>query len=102
VKLPEPPVPGYGEDFGKLGVEVFFCLSGFLICLSLQKSTDWAQFVSARFLRIFPNLAFVLVTTSLVTLVWYHNYENLWLHVKYILSNLLMSVKGVTWVIPGI
>jgi peptidoglycan/LPS O-acetylase OafA/YrhL len=98
----EPPVPGYGEDFGKLGVEVFFCLSGFLICRSLQKTSDWAQFVSARFLRIFPNLTFALVTTSLVTLVWYHNYDNVWPHAKYVIRNLLMFVKGVTWVIPGV
>jgi peptidoglycan/LPS O-acetylase OafA/YrhL len=36
----EPQVPGFGEDFGELGVEIFFCLSGFLICLSLQRSND--------------------------------------------------------------
>lgn len=100
--LPEPPVPGYGEDFGKLAVEVFFCLSGFLICKSLQKSTDWAQFISARVLRIFPNLSFALVSTSVVTLFWYSNYVNLWPHTKYVIRNLLMFVKGVTYVIPGV
>src|SRR5689334_14182006 len=46
--LPEPAVPGFGEDFGELGVEIFFCLSGFLICLSLRRSSDWAQFLAAR------------------------------------------------------
>jgi peptidoglycan/LPS O-acetylase OafA/YrhL len=100
--LPEPPVPSYGEDFGKLAVEVFFCLSGFLICRSLQKSTDWASFISARFLRIFPNLTFALVTTSVVTLLWYGNYANLWPHAKYVIRNLLMFLKGVTYVIPGV
>src|ERR1035438_4080365 len=64
-RIPEPPVPGYGEDLGKLAVEVFFCLSGFLICRSLQKSSNWAQFVSARVLRILPNLTFSLIATSL-------------------------------------
>jgi peptidoglycan/LPS O-acetylase OafA/YrhL len=59
-RIPEPAVPLYGEDFGKLAVEIFFSLSGFLICRSLQKTTDWAQFVSARFLRIFPNLTFTM------------------------------------------
>jgi len=98
----EPPVPGYGEDFGKLAVEVFFCLSGFLICRSLQKSTDWAQFLSARVLRIFPNLTFALVTSSTVTLLWYGNYVNLWPHAKYIISNLLMFLKGVMYDIPGV
>lgn len=100
--LPEPPVPGYGEDFGKLAVEVFFCLSGFLICRSLQKSTDWAQFISARFLRIFPNLTFALVVTSVVTLLFYGNYVNIWPHAKYVIRNLLMFVRGVIYVIPGV
>ena len=34
---PEPAVPGYGKDFGELAVEVFFCLSGFLISLIAAK-----------------------------------------------------------------
>ena len=101
-QIPEPAVPLYGEDFGKLAVEVFFSLSGFLICRSLQKTTDWAQFVSARFLRIFPNLTFALVTASLATLIWYQNYPHLWLHVKFVLKNLLMFIRGVTYAIPGV
>lgn len=100
--LSEPQVPGYGEDFGELGVAVFFCLSGFLICLSLRKSSDWARFLSARILRIFPNLAFVLVATSAVTLFWYGNYANLWPHAGYVASNLLLMLSGVTDAIPGI
>jgi len=97
----EPPVPGYGEDFGKLAVELFFCLSGFLICRSLQKTKDWALFISARILRIFPNLAFALAATSTATLLWYGNYAYLWLHAKYIFKNLLMFIFGVSFTIPG-
>ena len=100
--IAEPAVPVYGEDFGKLAVEVFFSLSGFLICRSLQKSTDWAQFVSARFLRIFPNLAFSLVAASLATLFWYQNYSHAWKHVKFVIGNLLMFFRGVTFTIPGV
>jgi peptidoglycan/LPS O-acetylase OafA/YrhL len=99
--LPEPLVPSYGEDFGELAVEVFFCLSGFLIYRSLQKSTSWARFLSARFLRIFPNLAVVLVVTSLATFFWYRNYTHLWPHAEYVTDNLLMFLRGVTQVIPG-
>lgn len=99
---PEPQVPGLGEDFGELGVEIFFCLSGFLICQSLQRNPDWAHFIAARVLRIFPNLAFVLVVTSVVTLVWYGNYANLWAHADYVIGNLLLFVNGVTLTIPGI
>jgi peptidoglycan/LPS O-acetylase OafA/YrhL len=100
--LPEPRVPGFREDFGEVAVEVFFCLSGFLICRSLQKSPGWSRFVAARFLRIVPNLALVLVVTSAATLVWYRNYSNLWPHVAYVADNLLMFVRGVTLVIPGV
>jgi peptidoglycan/LPS O-acetylase OafA/YrhL len=101
-RIPEPPVPGYGEDFGKLAVEVFFCLSGFLICRSLQKSTNWAQFVSARMLRILPNLTFSLTATSLGTLLWYSNYSHIWKHAKFVIGNLLMFFRGVTYTIPGV
>ena len=102
VGLPEPQVPGYGGDAGELAVEVFFALSGFLICLSLQKQNGWARFIFARILRIFPNLAFVLVVTSLVTLLWYGNEAQLRAHADYVADNLLLFVKGVTFVIPGI
>jgi peptidoglycan/LPS O-acetylase OafA/YrhL len=99
--FPEPAVPSYGEDFGELAVEVFFCLSGFLIYRSLQKSPDWARFAAARVLRIFPNLAFVLVVTSAVAFFWYRNYGHLGPHAEYVADNLLMFVRGVTQLIPG-
>ncbi len=99
---PEPQVPGLGWDFGEFGVAVFFCLSGFLIGRSLQRSTDWAEFAAARILRIFPNLAFVLVVTSLATLVWYRNGSHLSAHVDYVSDNLMMFVKGATLAIPGV
>lgn len=99
--FPEPIVPSYGEDFGELAVEIFFCLSGFLLYRSLQKSSSWARFVCARFLRIFPNLAFVLVVTSAATFFWYRNYAHLGLHADYVADNLLMFVRGVTQLIPG-
>jgi len=40
----EPQVPLLDMDFGQLGVSVFFCLSGFLIARSLEKSSDPARF----------------------------------------------------------
>jgi peptidoglycan/LPS O-acetylase OafA/YrhL len=100
--LPEPKVPALGEDFGELGVEIFFCLSGFLICLSLQRSRNWAHFLAARLLRIFPNLFFVLVVTSAVTLLWYGNGAHLSAHIRYVADNLVMFVGGVTFTIPGV
>ena len=98
----EPQVPFYGEDFGQLAVAIFFCLSGFLIAQSLEKQNDAARFLAARFLRIFPNLAFVLIVTSAVALFAYGNYAHLWQHIAYVLRNLTMFVGGTVFVIPGI
>ena len=100
--FPEPQVPGFGEDFGEVAVEVFFCLSGFLICRSLQRSPGWPRFAAARLLRIFPNLALVLALTSAFTFFWYRNDPNLGSHLSYVGDNLLLFVNGVTQIIPGV
>ncbi len=98
----EPQVPFYGEDFGQLAVAIFFCLSGFLIAQSLEKNSDAPRFLAARFLRIFPNLAFVLVMTSSVALIAYGNYGHVWQHIAYVLRNLTMFIGGTVFVIPGV
>ena len=100
--LPEPQVPGFREDFGEVAVEVFFCLSGFLICRSLQKSPTWTQFIAARVLRIYPTLAFALIASSAATFIWYRNYPNLGTHLSYVGDNLLLFVNGVTQTVPGV
>ncbi|HKS64510.1 MAG TPA: acyltransferase [Xanthobacteraceae bacterium] len=100
--LPEPQVPGFREDFGEVAVEVFFCLSGFLICRSLQKSPSWTQFVAARVLRIYPTLAFALIASSAATFIWYRNSPNLAAHAAYVGDNLLLFANGVTQTIPGV
>ncbi|MFT3988435.1 acyltransferase family protein [Aestuariivirga sp.] len=98
----EPPVPVYGEDFGKLAVEVFFTLSGFLICLSLQRTRDPIRFFLARILRVYPNLLAALLSTSLVTMVFFANYGHWKDHLKYVARNLLMFIRDVDYVIPGV
>lgn len=98
----EPQVPLLGIDFGQLGVAVFFCLSGFLIAQSLEKSSDPARFFAARILRIFPNLALVLAVTSGAALLMYGNFAHLWQHAAYVLHNLAMFVTGVVFTIPGV
>jgi len=98
----EPQVPLLDMDFGQLGVSVFFCLSGFLIAQSLEKSSDRARFFATRFLRIFPNLTFVLVVTSTAALLIVGNTAHLWQHVAYVFHNLAMFVGGVVFTIPGV
>lgn len=99
--LAEPQVPLLGMDLGQLGVSVFFCLSGFLIAQSLEKSSDPARFFAARLLRIFPNLTFVLVATSAAALLAYGNVAHLWQHIAYVLHNIAMFIAGVVFTIPG-
>jgi exopolysaccharide production protein ExoZ len=55
-----------GATFGLFGVDIFFVLSGYVICLTLEKNKDWWAFLVARISRIFP-LYFVL--TSLVVVI---------------------------------
>lgn len=99
---PEPIVPGYGEDFGQFAVEVFFCLSGFLLTLSLGKQRGFAFFAAARVMRIMPNLVLALVAASLATFLWYRNVGHAVDHVAYVGDNLLMFFKGVRFDIAGV
>jgi peptidoglycan/LPS O-acetylase OafA/YrhL len=100
--LPEPIVPGYGEDFGQLAVEVFFCLSGFLLTLSLARGRGFAFFAVARFMRIMPNLAFALVAASLATFLWYGNVAHIADQIAYVGDNLLMFVRGARFDVAGV
>jgi peptidoglycan/LPS O-acetylase OafA/YrhL len=100
--LSEPVVPGYGEDFGQFAVEVFFCLSGFLLTLSLERGRGFAFFAAARFMRIMPNLVFALVAASLATFLWYGNDSHVVDHLTYVRDNLLMFVEGTRFHIAGV
>ena len=43
-------------SFGKFGVNLFFCISGFVIALSLKRHTGSLSFLRARVLRLWPSL----------------------------------------------
>src|SRR5215471_14772595 len=67
----------YGETFsgiplfqyGYLGVELFFIISGFVIALTLEKSGSPLEFLLRRFVRIWPALLFSAIVTF-VLLNW--------------------------------
>ncbi|WP_393083200.1 acyltransferase family protein [Streptomyces sp. LN704] len=52
-------------SYGSYGVQLFFIISGFVICLSAWDRTP-GQFVQARFLRLFPAYWFSVVVAFLV------------------------------------
>ena len=61
--LPEPQLfPGY--SLGRVGVNVFFALSGYLIFQSLARDPHLLRFLAKRSLRIFPGLAVMLLITA--------------------------------------
>lgn len=62
----EPLVAQLGFSLGGLGVFTFFCISGFFISLSYQRSKSKIDFVVARFLRLYPALLVVLVLSAFV------------------------------------
>lgn len=59
--------------FGELGVDVFFCISGYLICTLLLREkescgrVDLGRFYTRRVFRILPAALVYLVTLSLLT-----------------------------------
>lgn len=56
-----------GYDYsGSLAVKVFFFLSGLVVTNSLLSKRDVAQFVMARFFRIWPGLLVVIVLCAMV------------------------------------
>jgi peptidoglycan/LPS O-acetylase OafA/YrhL len=71
------PIGGYGVDpligltsnqiaIGRLSVDVFFCLSGYLIAKSFENRRSFFGFVWARFLRIYPAYWVCLAFTAFV------------------------------------
>jgi peptidoglycan/LPS O-acetylase OafA/YrhL len=94
------PISGYAEPrisgftVGAISLYVFFLTSGYLICKSILGNPDFYRFVSARILRIIPNLFVVLALTSVTTLVYYSNSDHWMLHLRYIAQNLFMLVRG--------
>lgn len=55
-------------QYGYLGVNLFFLISGFVIALSAEGRT-LGQFVSSRFIRLFPVFWLCVTITSLFTLL---------------------------------
>jgi len=53
-------------SFSRLGVYVFFIISGFLVTNSLRNDSNLKSFFWKRFLRIFPALAVVLFLTVFI------------------------------------
>ncbi|PTL73220.1 acyltransferase [Rathayibacter caricis DSM 15933] len=59
--------PRLGEiPLHTLGVMIFFCISGYLITQSAQRSRSWWTYLRNRLLRIIPGLAVVVLVSAFV------------------------------------
>jgi peptidoglycan/LPS O-acetylase OafA/YrhL len=55
--------------YGCLGVELFFIISGFVIFMTLERTTSFVAFAAARFARLYPAfLACMLTSLALILL----------------------------------
>ncbi len=63
------------ENFGFLGVTMFFVLSGFLITRSASRIESLARFFWHRFLRIFPGYCALLLISAFVFAPLYYRVE---------------------------
>jgi peptidoglycan/LPS O-acetylase OafA/YrhL len=92
-----------GVTLGTVAVSVFFTMSGYLIYSSISRNSEFFRFVSARILRIFPSLFFIIIISSVFTMLWYNNSENFVDHMRYVAQNILMLVRGhVRYEISGV
>jgi peptidoglycan/LPS O-acetylase OafA/YrhL len=54
------------SQFGFMGVQLFFIISGFVILQTLEKQSRFSSFLIARFKRIFPSLWISLILIFLI------------------------------------
>ncbi len=63
------PPEDYFQNFGKIGVMIFFMITGFLFIskiLSDNGNTNWYRLYKSRIFRIYPLYLFILVVISII------------------------------------
>ena len=74
-----PDLVPYGEyyaqlsivQYGWVGVELFFIISGFVIFMTLDKSENYFSFIYKRWLRLFPAMLIVSIFIFLTAPFFY-------------------------------
>ncbi len=61
-----PQEIGINFSHGHFGVQLFFCISGFVIAMTLDRTSSWMDFVVSRFSRLYPSFWVAVATTFLV------------------------------------
>ncbi len=91
-------------SYGEIAVDMFFFISGMLVCNSVIQNDNAIKYISARFFRIFPALAVVLIITvffigPLVTNMTVYDYFSHKGTYSYLLNNLMLKT---TFSLPGV
>lgn len=60
----------YQFSYGNLGVELFFILSGFVIFMSIQKVKSPFEFLTKRFIRLYPTYWIAMIFTFLIVSIF--------------------------------
>ncbi len=65
------PPEDYFQNYGKVGVAIFFMITGFLFISKLLNNKDisWSRLFESRVFRIYPLYIFVLLSITLIVLV---------------------------------
>jgi len=74
--------------YGCLGVELFFVISGFVIFMTLERTTSLADFMTARFARLYPAFLVCMLTSLAVILLF--RWGQVSISANLILANLSM------------
>lgn len=92
-------------DFGDLGVDIFFVISGFLVTGSYLHRTDFTDYLKCRVLRVTPGLFLCLALTAwvlgpLVSTLAPAVYFSFHLPYSYVIVNL--SLVEIHYTLPGV
>jgi peptidoglycan/LPS O-acetylase OafA/YrhL len=91
---------------GSIAVDLFFTISGLLVTMSLVRRNSVADFVRARFFRIWPALAVAIllavfalgpIFTALPLATYWSSHET-W---RYLAKNLVL-LHGIAYTLPGV
>ncbi|MFC0516857.1 acyltransferase family protein [Mucilaginibacter angelicae] len=85
------PIAGSVTGYGWAGVEMFFFLSGFIICWSIPENYDLSvarKFITKRLIRIEPPYIASMAIALIVNIYWFDHYKFSWtdilLHLAYL------------------
>ncbi|MGL1902926.1 MAG: acyltransferase [Fibrobacterales bacterium] len=89
------------KNFGYIGVDIFFVLSGLGLVYSRNKNKEpLSRFFAKRFVRILPAY-WIIITLSLITLQFYTGIMTpLWLLLRYSTLGFWLNINSYGWYIP--